>query len=501
MRALSISAAASRQAVLAPIETEGVSPTSDNVSGVQQLLKSSLLKSYEQRLNNGGDRCTPQSQQAAVEAVWRRAGERASCQSGPLAEKKPEKVSGVESGPAVLAPDLCITGAMTRQERAGERETGGEDTLEVSVFGGWDRQRFEMLSERLDERRRSAEEGGSGLIEVAGGYSLEVEAAGAKAGVYFRWVAKWGGCRIYLLNRSGASDKTPAVRVTFGSLALMTMGLNECWLRFTQLLQAMGFLMHWHQVSRVDLCVDLPGQPVEPFIEAALSFAYVSKAKRGSPHYAGPHEWEGWSHGTGPVHMRVYDKLREVKQSQDWAKLEALMQKRWGGVVPDCATRVEFQLRRETLRDRWQVSTIEDYKQKRRQILEWLTSDWMRLVSGATKAVRENRNQTRCPTLPLWDRVREAFFAWVGTNAIPVVVARGVLRPSVEAIGKQICGCMTTLAALIGRAPATVDEWMTEAGQVFWLYGREAMRTAADKAARFEAVHGVLLSGHFEGAG
>lgn len=425
-----------------------------------------------------------ESAQAFFERVW---------------PKVPERVqAGQGSASEGLPPALCITGGMTRQNQSGEVETGGEDTVEIAIFGGWQKDRFVLLAERLDELRASSEAGSEGVLTV-GADELVVKEHGAKLGVYFRWLLEADGCTIAILNRSVASDKTPAVRVAFGSLALMTLGLDELWVRTCDLLGRMGFTMHFHKLSRVDPCVDLPGQAAEPFVEAGIAWRFVSKGRRGGFHYAGVEEWEGWSHGTGPVHMRVYDKLREVLAKQDWMKLAILRDKRWGGVVPERATRVEFQLRRETLRDRWQVDTIDDYKRKRRQIVEWLTHEWMRIV--VERPDRENRNQTRVETAPLWVMVQQAFFAWVGKNTIPRVLRREVLRPAVVALGKQMSGVLTTIYASLGRKPASMEEFMAEGAEILKLYGQQAYKAAEVKLKLFEARKAAMLIGQLAAAG
>src|SRR5262249_50667003 len=83
-------------------------------------------------LNNGGLYTSCQSQQDSVAAVWASVGRRASEAVNSEPGENPEKISP--------APALGITGAMTRQGHAqGQLETGGEDTVELDVFGEWPR--------------------------------------------------------------------------------------------------------------------------------------------------------------------------------------------------------------------------------------------------------------------------------------------------------------------------------------------------------------------------
>ncbi len=453
-------------------------------------------------LNKGGLYTGQQSQQETVDQVWASIHKRASSTIADGGDGGGKKISEIFSAAGGEGPALSSTGPLSRQGR----ETGGEDTAEIAVFGHWRPELFERVTCQLAQMRQTAEAGTAAVFAVAG-EGLVMQASGARVGAYYRWVMEWACGRLYVIDRCGSSDKLAGVRVTFESLPLMTWGLDACWSRLCTLLERWGFVIEWNQVSRIDMATDLPGQAVGPFLQAAIEGQYVTRGTVEALRRE-EREWSSWTVGEGgPVMMRIYDKLREVKAKQDWAKLAVLVEKRWGGVEPACATRVEFQLRRECLRERWQVSSIEDYKAKRRQIAEWLTDGgddqsprgWFRLVEGVSKEVRENRNQTRCATLPLWVRVREALCEWVGRNTIAAVVPRKVLRPSIVSMGKQISGCVTSVTAMLGRVPGSLDELVREGGDLIRMYGLAAWQGAAVKAARFEALRGALLQPSMEG--
>ena len=79
---------------------------------------------------------------------------------------------------------------------------------------------------------------------------------------------------------------------------------------------------------------------------------------------------------------------------------------------PESATRVEFELRRETLKH-CGVDSVEDYFSKRAELIRYLTHDWLRFTKD--KVDRENKNQSKSTTLKLWRDVQDSFAEWAGS--------------------------------------------------------------------------------------
>jgi hypothetical protein len=355
---------------------------------------------------------------------------------------------------ASQAPELCNTGAMNRQEGKvssdSGRETGGFDTLHVCLYGEWDESRFDELWVGWDAARDAAENGdeAGSYWEGPDGDRWKLQASGAFLGCYCRWVAEWNGCRLYVVNRQAESASMLAVFVQIGSLALMTRGHKAVWEDCRRMLAAIGFRVSRHVISRADVCVDLPGVDVTEFTRPALNGHEITRAKRGTLHFgetASDHET--LYRGGQRVMMRIYDKRKETRF--DPAKEAVLIEKRWGGELPEAATRVEFQLGRELLKERWEIHTFDDLEAKGPQLVTWLTTQWYRLAECVVD--RENRNHSRASTAAVWQRVCEAF-AWVGRNTIPTVLPRKVLQPKAEQLLKQALGCFAGYQALLDRA-------------------------------------------------
>jgi len=148
----------------------------------------------------------------------------------------------------------------------------------------------------------------------------------------------------------------------------------------------------------------------------------------------------------GSTMVRVYDKRKETLN--DLVKQQVMIEKRWGWKIPDAATRVEFELPRETLK-RWDCQSTEDVLRKIPQMVHWLCKEWFRLTEHV--ADRKNRNQGRAGLHPLWALVEECFASWLGGELQPAVkLTPEKMRPKVVALLKSAMGCFKSALALEG---------------------------------------------------
>jgi triphosphoribosyl-dephospho-CoA synthetase len=122
----------------------------------------------------------------------------------------------------------------------------------------------------------------------------------------------------------------------------------------------LGGVIRGIKISRVDLCADLANVRVERFQSVFENGGYVCRARRRSnfeirdansdseaefSSNQDGHRKTGITLGKSGIIARVYDKLREARFNED--KMILLQQNRWGGEIPESATRVEFELKRE----------------------------------------------------------------------------------------------------------------------------------------------------------
>lgn len=390
------------------------------------------------------------------------------------------------SNASAVAPDPCNTGATSSQ---GTLETGGIDTLYDSLYGPWTDRRWTQTRALFERLRTDAEQGirDRGACELLDGDKIVMQAAGAKKGIFCRYVFQWEGCRVYVVDSPAEVDSRPSVFVQFGSLALMTRGLDLIREGALRLLASLGFQLKREVVGRLDVCVDLPNVDVEPFVLRMLARRCITRARKGAIYFDYPRSLTGFDIGESRLKLRVYDKLLET--TSDPAKREYLVQRRWGG-LPKAATRVEFQLSRDVLRDRWNLGGCDDLRLKLPHILEWLCRDWFRFT--AEDVDRENKNQIRAETWTGWLAVQKAFTQWVGRATEPITIPKRVKQPCVERLVKQAMGCLASAVAMGDRDIASGTD-------LLWR-SNELMRPDADAVAAEVAQRRIELEAEGNGA-
>jgi hypothetical protein len=108
--------------------------------------------------------------------------------------------------------------------------------------------------------------------------------------------------------------------------------------------------------------------------------------------------------------LRLYDKVREIEEKsgpEQEAKRFVLQERRWGGACLK-ATRAEFQIGGQWLRDRWSdCAIVDEVFDRLASIIEYLVSDYFRLTTYEPD--RENNNQNLAPASPEWQAVVDAF--------------------------------------------------------------------------------------------
>ncbi len=296
--------------------------------------------------------------------------------------------------------------------------TGSEDGLVVGFRVTFPN--FEKLSAKLNAAQAGATKDKKGDDEVQFGLlRYIVSSRGAPQGgigsVYMRWrLAAGNGLVVLVMNRGEAHRTMPNVTVRASSLLLMRFGFDRVWNLMQYCVEALGGEIIGNKLSRVDPCVDLPGTDISEFAECFKNHWVVSRSRKrrklGKPEFVEEYldgtDYETFYVGRTPLLCRIYDKLTESRQ--DILKRAVLEASRWNG-VPECAARVEFQLSRPTL-TRFGIDSVEDWIAKRSDVIEELTGNWLRLTAGPV----DRKHAKRTPMHPVWEKTREAFFAWCG---------------------------------------------------------------------------------------
>jgi len=317
---------------------------------------------------------------------------------------------------------------------------GGEDTAVIGMGVKWS----EEFADFRDELERLKEIAGNKKDAVRGeraGYVFVVEPRGYRAGLFYSHVVTVDGMKFGIGRRDQAQRPNGNVRVEISSTCLMLNGgLDVVWAEVLKLVGDWGGEVEWSAVSRVDMCVDLPNVETQELQDPFAGRWYTCRSNDNEAYHRGERR-TGFSIGRGDVRLRVYDKLLEC--SEDLYKYEIVKETRWGGEVPNAATRVEFQLRRGFLKE-FQIDTVEDYLKGRRSVSRYLTREWFRMTLGADK--RSDRRKV----LPLWERIAVSFEEWSGGEG-EVLRRTRRLQPDFASLVRQGFGCFASAYAIYGQ--------------------------------------------------
>lgn len=364
-------------------------------------------------------------------------------------------------------------------------QRGGEDYLEVCLYVRWKAERWQTLTETLDVLKaagtptdgakicappRTTDLGSSGeyLVQPTG-YRL----GDKRKGPQVRYAIERQGVRIGILNRQEPHETIPNVHVIMaGDALLFHGGVDRLWPMVLAWLADLGAEVIETKVSRVDVAVDLPGVDVREFYDAFMAGRVITRAKKSAgfgedvwrTRHAG-RKTTGITIGNAPM-VRCYDKLAECK---DPGVREMLKEQRWGGVMPEKATRVEFQLRGDFLKEgRWfgfslrrssrkmrAIVSVQDWINQRVQVCEYLTRKWLRFVTDGL----DRRHTERAENLPVWELVCRSIVAlWDRlSDAAPRIDYKAI---KVDALLAQVRGCMERVAAIRRECVSTAEDFL-----------------------------------------
>lgn len=234
-------------------------------------------------------------------------------------------------------------------------------------------------------------------------------------------------------------NKIPNMSLEIGSLTCQG-DLDFFFLRFKRFLRMLGCKVVSEVVGHVDICADIAYAIGDADI-IDLS-KQISRTEKTALYYS--HKKFSGSHiGTGVISCRIYDKIREMDDKQANEKIIFFHEKWYSSGVPyNDVTRVEFQLRREFLKE-IEITDFKSLVSKTNEIWAYCTEKWLRYTSQSID--RLNKNHKQSPVSEFWKIVQSAFF-----TAQPVKRDKVVNTCNMEALGKQIRGCMTTILASAG---------------------------------------------------
>ncbi len=325
-----------------------------------------------------------------------------------------------------------------------ETRSGGEDTADVGFGVQWG-DAWDQVLDVLEGTKRRAQEANE-IVEFVSGervFALRPGgfSTGGGKGSFYAYRLEHQGLRFGLTRSREPSGDNANVRVNFGSLALMEFGgIEACMAIVKDCIKELGGKILWDKLGRVDMCVDMAGVDVGEFVELLDAGQYVTRAKSWSKYGEG-RRTTSIRFGAGKVVMRVYDKLLE--SAKDARKYAVLVSHRWG-FTPDCATRVEFQLRREALRT-FGIDSVGDYVKVRGRLVAYLCGQWFRFTETAV----DRTHTLRAENHRLWVKVAEVFGAWAGESEGAIKRVRRTVANGYQMV-RQSIGCLVTAIVMEG---------------------------------------------------
>lgn len=273
-------------------------------------------------------------------------------------------------------------------------------------------------------------------------YILEPKTRG---GFHYPLVLWFHGCTLAIRPEPSASADGFWSFTASGDPCLRYGALDT--LKFARsVLMSLGCEIDEDKLSRVDLCLDLPGVAPDIFVRAAREGRYISQARI-------YREIESSSHtvilGKDPLSLSIYNRLAVVKRKPNSPELLHLMKhRRWGGTVPKHATRVEFRLRRDALK-RFGIDSPDDYFQRRGDLVRHLCQKAFRFTDRRV----DRNNTTRAKVLPLWLDIANGFASWAGQPVGAPLKPLPKKPVNVSYLVKQAHGLVKRIARELGLTP------------------------------------------------
>jgi len=326
--------------------------------------------------------------------------------------------------------------------------TGGEDWFEWAAYvdwaDGWTALRQDLeRAKTFSQDKALCKQHGADLI-VLNDLTLKVEGVGAKVGnVYMAYRVHAAGLVLLMAERYKAQGNMPNVILRAGGRLCLNLGAQGCLERGRSIIAELGGKIAREKLSRVDMCLDLPGVGMEIFTTAFQQRHFIGRARNRSLH-----ESPGVTVALGkfPLMLRIYDKKTELEEHQNHDVLFMMERRRWHDERPERATRVEFELGRDALKAHG-IDTPEDYFAKRADLAAYLCRRWVRFTAGPV----DRRNPGRAPVLPLWAAVERGFAAWAGAPVGASLAPLDRQGVDVRALLKQAIGVTITAFAKQGR--------------------------------------------------
>ncbi len=215
-------------------------------------------------------------------------------------------------------------------------------------------------------------------------------------------------------DRDDSDRKLPNFYFKVPGEKCLNRSATECREFAHRVVRELGGMLVDEWVRRIDIAIDLPDLNIRSQLVKAFRHQHFTTSAKYAHEYQIDRKRTGFKVGAkNSVALIAYDKREEV-MTKGPEYLLGMVQKRWGGSLPQHATRVELQIAGAWL-SQFGDRKADDILGGLSPIVDKLLGEerpWFRLTK--TKPDRENNHQTRAETLPAWKRITRRFIKDAG---------------------------------------------------------------------------------------
>jgi len=314
----------------------------------------------------------------------------------------------------------------------------GLDKLEVSL---WLSSEDRELFSRLSRMKKDCQELDLPLMPIDFGdkkiFNWNLNRTGTKQ---YGYVLRSGDITLQLSSRDHESN-FPNCRIEIGSISCQEHSIR-IYDRLLQWLELYGLKKEKELVSRVDLATDLIDINIEK-IGLSLRDKWICRARKFAVFFEGL-SLTGIMLGKGSLCLRVYDKKKELVSNK--TKKEFFLNL-WQCDEETEVTRVEFQFRREVLKEmKIPVNSVADLEKNVDSLWQYASIKWARLACQSID--QKNNHQDRAELSDIWLKIQGALFSF---PAVANFREKKTLTKNLIALREQARGCILNLAAAVGH--------------------------------------------------
>lgn len=229
------------------------------------------------------------------------------------------------------------------------------------------------------------------------------------------------------------------------------------------------------KVSRADIATDYQGS-----FDIAIDNV-VMRSRNSIEHHEGFRIYResrnitGYTFGSGPIMLRIYNKSHEITKSRKQYMMEEWKVNGWDGKTP--VWRVEAQLRRDILKE-FQIETVQDLIDISPDTWRYITGEWF------TVRVPSDKDKTRSRWLlsEMWQTVHKSFSRF---GELTGIVREKIKNVCIDNMIPQIAGLLTSLSALMKKEIIDFREVNNRVNRHYSKQGKAVQEIIDKKLKRF----------------